>query len=291
MLKTIDRNIVLASDHNGVVLKHELKSMLNEAGYNPIDIGPYSDADSVDYVDYANQLSSIVHNGDIEKGILICGTGVGMSIAANRFKNVRAALVHNLDSAPKCREHNNSNVLCLGSWISTTRNAKEILEQWLDTPFGEGRHVKRVEKISDHKPETVVFTNGIFDLLHLGHIEVLNFAKSLGDKLVVGINSDRATKELKGPERPVTNENDRKNILTSLSVVDEVVIFDNIKTEDIINDINPDIVVKGGEFTADEVRERDNIPSHIDIKISPLFDKVTYSTTKVIEKVKENVRT
>ena len=290
MLKTIDKNIVLASDHNGVVLKRELKSILKEAGYNPIDIGPYSDVDSVDYVDYANQLSSIVHNGDIEKGILICGTGVGMSIAANRFKNVRAALVHNLDSAPKCREHNNSNVLCLGSWISTTRNAKEILEQWLDTPFGEGRHVKRVEKISDHKPETVVFTNGIFDLLHLGHIEVLNFAKSLGDKLVVGINSDRATKELKGLERPVTNENDRKNILSSLSVVDEVVIFDNIKTEDIINDINPDIVVKGGEFTAEEIRKRDNIPDHIQIKVAPLFDKVTYSTTKVIEKVRENVK-
>ena len=259
MLKTVDKNILLASDHNGISLKHELKWILLEEGYNPIDLG-------------------------------ICGTGVGMSIAANRFKNVRAALIHNLDSAPKCREHNNSNVLCLGSWISTTQNAKEILEKWLDTPFGEGRHVKRVEKISDHKPETVVFTNGIFDLLHKGHLEVLNFAKSLGDKLVVGINSDKATRELKGPERPVNNEEDRKNILLSLSVVDEVIIFDNVKSESIINDINPDIVVKGGEFTADEVRERDNIPKHIDIKVAPLLDKVTYSTTKVIEKVRENVR-
>lgn len=289
MLKTVDKNILLASDHNGVSLKHELKWILHEEGYNPIDLGPYNSR-TVDYVDYANQLSTIIHNKEIERGILICGTGVGMSIAANRFKNVRAALIHNLDSAPKCREHNNSNVLCLGSWISTTQNAREILEKWLDTPFGEGRHVKRVEKISDHKPETVVFTNGIFDLLHKGHLEVLNFAKSLGDKLVVGINSDKATKKLKGPERPVNNEDDRKNILSSLSVVDEVIIFDNTKTESIINDINPDIVVKGGEFTADEVRKRDNIPNHIDIKVAPLLDKVTYSTTKVIEKVRENVR-
>ena len=211
-----------------------------------------------------------------------------MSIAANRFKNVRAALIHNLDSASKCREHNNANVLCLGSWITTEAATETILNLWLQTKFGEGRHVKRIEKISDHKPETVVFTNGIFDLLHKGHLEVLDFAKSLGDKLVVGINSDKATRILKGPDRPVNNEKDRKKILSSLSVVDEVVIFNSVSTYSIIDNISPDIVVKGGEFTAEEIRKRDNIPDHIQIKVAPLLDKVNYSTTKVIERVRKN---
>jgi len=280
-------NILLASDHNGVQLKSFVYNFLKEEGYTPIDLGPYNN-DTVDYVDSAIQLGSIIDKGDVKRGILICGTGVGMSIAANRFKNVRAALIHNIDSASKCREHNNANVLCLGSWITTEAATETILNLWLQTKFGEGRHVKRIEKISDHKPETVVFTNGIFDLLHKGHLEVLDFAKSLGDKLVVGINSDKATKILKGPDRPVNNEKDRKKILSSLSVVDEVVIFNNVATYSIIDDINPDIVVKGGEFTAEEIRKRDNIPDHIQIKVAPLLDKVNYSTTKVIERVRKN---
>jgi ribose 5-phosphate isomerase B len=281
-------NILLASDHNGVQLKAFVYNFLKKEGYTPIDLGPYNN-DTVDYVDSAIQLGSIIDKGDVQRGILICGTGVGMSIAANRFKNVRAALIHNLDSASKCREHNNANVLCLGSWITTEAATETILNLWLQTKFGEGRHVKRIEKISHHKPETVVFTNGIFDLLHKGHLEVLDFAKSLGDKLVVGINSDRATRSLKGPDRPVNNEKDRKKILSSLSVVDEVVIFDSVSTYSIIDNINPDIVVKGGEFTAEEIRKRDNIPDHIQIKVAPLLDKVNYSTTKVIERVRKNV--
>ena len=280
-------NILLASDHNGVQLKSFVYNFLKKEGYTPIDLGPYNNG-TVDYVDSAIQLGSIIDKGDVERGILICGTGVGMSIAANRFKNVRAALIHNLDSASKCREHNNANVLCLGSWITTEAATETILNLWLQTKFGEGRHVKRIEKISDHKPETVVFTNGIFDLLHKGHLEVLDFAKSLGDKLVVGINSDKATRILKGPDRPVNNEKDRKKILSSLSVVDEVVIFDSVSTYSIIDNINPDIVVKGGEFTAEEIRKRDNIPDHIQIKVAPLLDKVNYSTTKVIERVRKN---
>ena len=280
-------NILLASDHNGVQLKSFVYNFLKEEGYTPIDLGPYNNG-TVDYVDNAIQLGSIIDKGDVKRGILICGTGVGMSIAANRFKNVRAALIHNLDSASKCREHNNANVLCLGSWITTEAATETILNLWLQTKFGEGRHVKRIEKISDHKPETVVFTNGIFDLLHKGHLEVLDFAKSLGDKLVVGINSDKATKILKGPDRPVNNEKDRKKILSSLSVVDEVVIFNSVSTYSIIDDINPDIVVKGGEFTAEEIRKRDNIPDRIQIKVAPLLDKVNYSTTKVIERVRKN---
>ena len=150
-------NILLASDHNGVQLKSFVYNFLKKEDYTPIDLGPYNNG-TVDYVDSAIQLGSIIDKGDVERGILICGTGVGMSIAANRFKNVRAALIHNLDSASKCREHNNANVLCLGSWITTEAATETILNLWLQTKFGEGRHVKRIEKISDHNP----FTNRVF---------------------------------------------------------------------------------------------------------------------------------
>jgi rfaE bifunctional protein nucleotidyltransferase chain/domain len=257
-------------------------------GYTCIDLGPYKDNVSVDYVDYANQLSQIIHNGDVSRGILLCGTGVGMSIAANRFKNVRAALVHNLDCASKCREHNNSNVLCLGSWISTPVAAEQILEQWLETPFAEGRHVKRVEKMSEPKPETVVFTNGVYDLLHVGHIQTLQFAKSLGDKLVVAINSDKSTAELKGPDRPVNSENDRKQILESMSAVDEVIIFDSTEPNAVMLQVQPDTVVKGGDYTVAEIRERDKIPDNIQIKTAPLINKALYSTSKVVSRIRNN---
>ena len=151
--------IVLAADHNGVELKEKIYNNLKDRGYFVIDIGPYTADDSVDYVDYAYQLGHILNTDDADRGILICGTGVGMSIAANRFKNVRAALIHNLDTAPKCREHNNSNVLCLGSWVTKYRSAQRIVDTWLAAKFGEGRHVKRVEKLSGPRPKTVVFTS------------------------------------------------------------------------------------------------------------------------------------
>tara|TARA_R100000315_G_C5234284_1_gene145542 strand:+ start:2850 stop:3710 length:861 start_codon:yes stop_codon:yes gene_type:complete len=282
----LDTSIAIASDHNGIDLKDFIYNCLRQKKINAIDLGPYT-KESVDYVDYAYQMGNIIDRGDIERGILICGTGVGMSIAANRFKNVRASLIHNLDSAPKCREHNDSNILCLGSWITTPKASKLILNEWLGTQFGEGRHVKRVEKISGHKPQSIVFTNGVFDILHAGHLETLKFAKSLGDKLVVGINSDESTKKIKGPQRPINNQHDRKKILSYISLVDEVVIFDEPNTTNIISNINPDIVVKGGEFTAAEIRKRDNIPNHIDVKVASLLDQDIYSTTRVVEKIKQ----
>jgi len=283
---SLDITIAIASDHNGVDLKDFLYNCLKQKNINVVDLGPYN-KESVDYVDYAYQMGNIIDSGDIKRGILICGTGVGMSIAANRFKNVRATLIHNLDSAPKCREHNDSNILCLGSWISTPSASELILNEWLGTQFGEGRHVKRVEKISGHKPQSIVFTNGVFDILHAGHLETLKFAKSLGDKLVVGINSDESTKKIKGSRRPINNQEDRKKILSYISLVDEVVIFNDIDTKNIINDIGPDIVVKGGEFTAAEVRERDEIPNHIDVKVASLLNQDIYSTTRVVEKIKQ----
>ena len=129
-----EKLIVLAADHNGVRLKVHLHKHLTSLGYTCIDIGPYIDNVSVDYVDYANQLSNIISTGDVDRGILICGTGVGMSIAANRFTSIRAALVHNLDCAPKCREHNNSNVLChdrkMNKWNNIPSHSAQNYMRW-----------------------------------------------------------------------------------------------------------------------------------------------------------------
>ena len=137
------------------------------------------------------------------------------------------------------------------------------------------------------KKEKKVFTNGVFDILHLGHIQVLRFAKSLGDKLIVGINSDRAVKLLKGKDRPVNNELVRKVLLESLSFVDEVIIFDDVKTYDIIRQIKPNIIVKGEEgFTPEEVRKRDKIPSEMEIKLAPHLGD--YSTTGMIKKIRQH---
>mgnify|MGYP003145305899 CR=1 FL=1 len=276
--------ITLASDHNGVALKKYLYDYLKNIGHKCVDLGPFFSDKSVDYTDYAKQLGNIVHSGDSDRGILICGTGVGMSIVVNRYENVRGALIHNLETASKCREHNNSNVLCLGSWLTPARRAQEIVDSWLGTSFGEGRHVRRIEKITPKDVSHVVFTNGVFDILHTGHIEMLKFAKSLGGNLVVGINSDRAVRILKGPTRPINNQNDRKRMLESLDCVDEVIIFDDIEAKKLVDIIHPNILVKGGEWTADEVRERDGVSSHIDIKIYPIVSD--YSTTNVLKKIK-----
>jgi rfaE bifunctional protein nucleotidyltransferase chain/domain len=275
--------IGLSSDHNGVELKSKMAEYLRT---NPetkvVDIGPFATGRKVDYVDYASQLSQMVSNGDLDRGILICGTGVGMSIAANRFEKVRAALVHNVMTAPKCREHNNSNVLCLGAWTTSEEENFQILDLWVQTNFGEGRHVKRVEKLSSHRVN-IVFTSGVFDILHAGHIQLLRFAKSLGDRLIVGINSDESVKRVKGPQRPITTQDDRKALLEALEEVDEVVVFEENSPESLIADITPSIFVKGGEWTVDEVRDRDNIPSSVEVKVFPIVGK--YSTTNIINQI------
>ena len=169
------KTIVISSDHNGVEDKEQLKTYLKGEGYRVIDIGPYTPEVSVDYVDYAAQLSTIVSNKEADRGILLCGTGVGMSIVANRYPGVRAVLAHNELTAVKSREHNDSNVLCLGSWLSSQIEMREMSKMWLDEAWGEGRHVKRVTKI-DANPG-IVLTNGVFDILHKAHIELLKFSK------------------------------------------------------------------------------------------------------------------
>ena len=277
-------NIVLGADHNGIELKKVIKEYLLEKYYDPIDIGPFN-TNKVDYPDYASQAAQIVANGDTQYGILICGSGIGMSIVANKVAGVRAALVHNLQTAPLTKEHNNANMLCLGAWMVDTDTNLQIVDSWLNANFEEYRHIKRVAKIDVNPTNKIVFTNGVFDLVHSGHVEFLNFGKMLGDKLVVGLNSDNSTRLLKGDKRPINKEEDRKNIVQSLRAVDEVIIFDSTNTIDLIKDLKPHIVVKGGEWTAEEIRKRDEIPNDIEVYVYPF--KEGYSSTNIINMIKE----
>jgi ribose 5-phosphate isomerase B len=274
--------IALASDHNGVRLKEAIKHELESADFHFVDLGPWS-SEPVDYVDVANQLCSVVINGDCDRGVLVCGTGVGMSIVANRMPGIRAGLVHNEFTAQKCREHNDTNVLCLGAWASSVQENIWYTDIWLKQEFGEGRHVRRVEKI-DHDPSRIVMANGVFDILHTGHIAMLRWAKSLGSWLVVAINSDRATRQLKGWGRPINEEDDRKAVLENLRFVDEVIIFDDVSTAGVIDMIKPSVVVKGAQWSAEDIRIRDRIPNTVDIKVFPTIPN--RSTTHLIQRIR-----
>ncbi len=139
--------VALASDHGGYLLKEELKRTLTEWGYSVVDVGCDS-LESVDYVDYAEKAVEAVRTGDCERAILVCGTGIGMSIAANKFPGIRAALCHDVFSAQATREHNDSNVLCLGARVIGVGLAQAIVKMWLDTEFTGGRHQRRIDKIT-----------------------------------------------------------------------------------------------------------------------------------------------
>ena len=138
--------IGIASDHAGYELKSFLKEKLKKEGYELVDFGPDIKR-SVDYPDYAEKLSHAIQEKKILKGILICGTGLGMSIAANKFKGVRAALCPTIEYAQLAREHNNANVLALGARFVTKELAQDISKTFLETPFLRGRHLRRVNKI------------------------------------------------------------------------------------------------------------------------------------------------
>ncbi|MEE8306544.1 MAG: ribose 5-phosphate isomerase B [Gammaproteobacteria bacterium] len=135
--------IVIGSDHAGFELKEELKSWLIEEGHTVQDLGTHS-TESVDYPDYGKAVGEAVDSGAAGKGIVVCGTGIGISIAANRIKGVRAALCRSGFEARLAREHNDANVLALGQRITATEAAKDCVEEFLKTPFGGDRHVKRV---------------------------------------------------------------------------------------------------------------------------------------------------
>jgi len=139
--------IALGSDHAGFELKEDLRSYLAEMKVDALDLGTYS-KDSVDYPDVAVKVAEKVARGEVERGLLICGTGIGMSIVANRFAGVRAALCHDLYTARISREHNNANILALGGRLIGKGLAREILKVFLETEFQGGRHERRVKKIA-----------------------------------------------------------------------------------------------------------------------------------------------
>ena len=139
--------IAVASDHAGFDLKEILKRDLQEAGLEVLDLGTHSTA-SVDYPDFGQAMAETIAAGKVERGVIVCGTGIGISIAANRNPKVRAALVHDVTSARLTREHNDANVIAFGQRLIGTEVAREALKVFLDTPFEGGRHANRVAKLA-----------------------------------------------------------------------------------------------------------------------------------------------
>lgn len=141
-------NIAIASDHGGFELKEELKSFLDTLGVRYVDLGAVN-GESVDYPDFGIELARRVSEGEFEKGILLCGTGIGMSIVANKFPEIRAALVWDTFTATLAKEHNNANILVMGGRTTDKNTAKEMIKAWLDAKFEGGRHQRRLDKIRE----------------------------------------------------------------------------------------------------------------------------------------------
>lgn len=140
--------VALAADHAGFELKNLLRDELKAEGYDVLDLGTNS-SDSVDYPDFGRKLAQTVAGGKAAYGIAVCGTGIGISIAANRVPGCRAALVHDTTSARLCREHNDANVLALGARLIGVETARDCLKTFLGTPFAGGRHERRVAKLGE----------------------------------------------------------------------------------------------------------------------------------------------
>ncbi len=140
--------IGIASDHAGYKMKEYLKKRLKELGYELVDFGTDSE-DSVDYPDYASKLAEAVSKGEVEKGILICGTGVGVSIVANKYPGVRAGIAYSDEVAELIARHNNANVICFGGRTMEFEDAFRRVKIWLEAPFDGGRHERRINKIRD----------------------------------------------------------------------------------------------------------------------------------------------
>jgi len=140
------QKILVGSDHAGFDLKRVVTDFLEKASFSVVDVGCHSEA-SCDYPDYAQALCHRIANGEADRGVLICGTGLGMCIAANRFQGIRAALCTTEFHARMSRAHNDSNVLVLGGRVTGVELALAILKAWLETPFEGGRHQRRVDRI------------------------------------------------------------------------------------------------------------------------------------------------
>ena len=142
------KKILIASDHAGFELKKYLKKYLESKNYKVFDCGTNNGKDSVDYPDYANQLCGLIKLKKAKQGILICGTGIGMSITANKVNGIRAGLCHDAYTSEMARAHNNSNVLCFGARTTGEGTIESIIDAWDSTSFEGGRHLNRVKKIN-----------------------------------------------------------------------------------------------------------------------------------------------
>lgn len=144
--------VIITGDHAGMTLRNEAKKVLEELGYEYEDTGADCKS-SVDYPDYALPAAKRVASGEFDRGIFICGTGIGMSISANKVQGIRCALTHDVFTAKATREHNDSNVLAMGERVIGPGLAREIIYTWLTTQFEGDRHLRRIEKISSYEKE------------------------------------------------------------------------------------------------------------------------------------------
>lgn len=140
--------VAIASDHAGFQLKEALKAELAGLGHGVLDLGPESE-ESVDYPDFGEKMARAIRDGKVTRGVIICGSGIGISIAANRFAEVRAALCHDGLTARLSRQHNDANVLALGARVIGVDTARDCLRNFLATPFEGGRHERRVTKLTE----------------------------------------------------------------------------------------------------------------------------------------------
>ena len=145
-MKQLFKKICIASDHAGLGLKDKIKDYLINKSISVTDLGPFS-KDSVDYPDYAKKVAKRLILGKSDAGILVCGSGTGMAITANKFKGIRAAQCYNKSSTTLSRQHNNSNIICLGSRMLKYKEAFKYVTYFLNTTFERGRHQKRINKI------------------------------------------------------------------------------------------------------------------------------------------------
>jgi ribose 5-phosphate isomerase B len=140
------KNIVIASDHAGFSLKESIKKELKKRNFKILDLGTKNENKSVDYPTYAKKLAKKINSKNY--GILVCGSGIGMSIASNRFKNVRSALANSINASKLSRQHNNANVICLGSRVTSKKIATQCVLSFLSTEFEGGRHSRRVKLLN-----------------------------------------------------------------------------------------------------------------------------------------------
>ncbi len=145
-------NIVIGSDHRGVEIKRRLIALLRSLGHEVLDVGTEG-AESVDYPDYAVEVARRVGKKEVDRGLLICGTGIGMSMAANKVRGVRAAACQDVLTSEMSRRHNDANVLCLSADLVGEDQMTQMIKIWLETPFEGGRHARRVEKIAKIEAE------------------------------------------------------------------------------------------------------------------------------------------